>query len=231
MAPLISLPASAKPVNDVPLRYGAIVYPGFQALDLFGPLDALNTLSLSYPLSLSVLAESLEPVSTKPPGTLGNQEADFGQTIVPTHTFADAPPIDVLIVPGGFGVRIPENVAAAIAYIAKVYPTLRYVVTVCTGSILVAQAGVLDGRAATTNKRSFVNMTALRSQVNWVPHARWVVDGNIWSSSGVSAGLDIIFAFMSEMYGEEVADTISDILEYERHKDAAWDPYAEKYGL
>lgn len=230
MAPLIPLPASAKPADAVPLRYGALVYHGFQALDLFGPLDALNTLAVSYPLELVILAEALNPVSTIPPTNDGKNPTTFGQSIVPTHTFANAPPIDVLLVPGGVGNRTPENVASAIAFIAKVYPTLKYLITVCTGSVLVSQAGILDGRRATSNKYVF-SETQIKSQVDWVPHARWVVDGNIWTSSGVSAGIDVIFAFMAEMYGEEVAERISDILEYERHEDANWDPYADKFGL
>ncbi|KAF5328068.1 hypothetical protein D9619_013606 [Psilocybe cf. subviscida] len=230
MSPLMSLPHSAKPADSVPLRYGALVHPGFQALDLFGPLDALNMLALYYPLELVILAETLEPVSTIPPSKPDGNPTTFGQSIVPTHTFVNAPPIDVLIVPGGVGNRIPENIAAAISFVAKVYPTLKYLITVCTGSVLVSQAGVLDGRRATSNKYVF-SETQIRPQVNWVPHARWVVDGNIWTSSGVSAGIDVIFAFMAEKYGEEVADTISDVLEYERHKDADWDPYAEKFGL
>ncbi|KAF9482837.1 DJ-1/PfpI family protein [Pholiota conissans] len=231
MSAQVDFPSPTRPISETPLRYGVIIYPGYQALDIFGPLDALNTLSLYFPLQLSVIAQTLDPVSTKPPGSLGNLAADFGQTIIPTHTFDTAPPVDVLIVPGGIGNRDPKNVEAAIAYVAKVYPTLQYLVTVCTGSGMAAEAGVLDGRRATTNKRAWARTTQLRPQVHWEAHARWVVDGNIWTSSGVSAGLDVIFAFMGEVYGEEVATAIANFLEYERHMDASWDPYAGLYGL
>ena len=107
MSSILELPQSARPEGSVPLAYGVVVYPGFQALDIFGPLDALNSLSLVYPLNLSVIAQTLDPVSTKPPGTLGNPRSDFGQSITPTHTFSTAPVIDVLIVPGGIGTRDP----------------------------------------------------------------------------------------------------------------------------
>ncbi|KAF8970844.1 DJ-1/PfpI family protein [Flammula alnicola] len=231
MSTLLELPSSASPIEEVPLTYGVIVYPGYQALDIFGPLDALNSLSLGYPLQLYVIAETMEPVSTKPPGGLNNPASDFGQSIVPTHTFETVPPIDVLIVPGGIGNRAAANVEAAIKYIGKIYPTLQYLIAVCTGSRMVAQAGVLDGKRATTNKRAWTRTIEFRPQVKWEPHARWVVDGNIWTSSGVSAGFDVIFAFMGEVYGEEVAKMIADFMEYERHTDPTWDPYADLYGL
>ncbi|KDR71911.1 hypothetical protein GALMADRAFT_253696 [Galerina marginata CBS 339.88] len=228
---IIDLPVSASPVDVVPLKYGVVVYQGFQALDVFGPLDALNSLSLAYPLQLYVIAETLEPVTTKPPKGLGNPAADFGQSILPTHTFETAPAVDVLIVPGGIGNRVPENISKAIDYIARVYSTLKFLITVCTGSAIAAQAGVLDGKRATTNKRAWSRTIQLRPQVEWVAHARWVVDGKIWTSSGVSAGIDIIFAFMGEAYGEEVATMIANFLEYERHTDSNWDPYADLYGI
>ncbi|KAH9475534.1 Isonitrile hydratase [Psilocybe cubensis] len=231
MSSIIQLPPSARPADSVPLKYGIIVHSGFQALDVFGPLDALNALSLCYPLQLFIIAETLDPVSTKPPGSLGNPTSNFAQSIVPTHTFDTVPALDVLIVPGGVGNRIPEVVARAIEYIADVYPSLQFLLTVCTGSRLVAEAGVLDGRKATTNKAAWARTIAYRPQVNWVPHARWVVDGNIWTASGVSAGIDLIFAYIGEVYGEEVATLLSNFMEYERHQDSTWDPYAELYSL
>ncbi|CAA7263773.1 unnamed protein product [Cyclocybe aegerita] len=231
MSKIFELPASARPAEKVPLKYGVVLYPGFQALDVFGPLDALNSLSLAYPLQLYIIAETLNPVSTKPPDHLNPAGSNFAQSIVPTHTFDSVPPIDVLIVPGGVGNRAPANMDSVLAYIAKIYPSLQYLITVCTGSGLAARAGVLDGKRATTNKRAWARTVDLRTQVTWIPHARWVVDGNIWTSSGVSAGIDIIFAFIGETYGREVAPMIADFLEYERHTDSTWDPYAEKYGL
>ena len=227
----VEFPPPIRPLGELPTIYGVIIYPGFQSLDVFGPLDALNSLSFHYPLQLAVIAETLDPVPTRPPGHLGNPSSNFSQSIVPTHTFDTAPAVDVLIVPGGLGMRDPINVGAAIAYIERIYPTLRYLITVCTGSGLAAQAGILDGRRATTNKRAWARTTQLRPQVRWVAHARWFVDGNIWTSSGVSAGIDVIFAFMGEVYGEEVATSIASFLEYERHTDSAWDPFSDLYNL
>lgn len=170
----------------------------------------------------------MDPVTTK---SLRHLQS-IGQSIVPTHTFASAPSLDILLVPGGLGTRgSTPHVEEAISYIRDVYPHLGYLITVCTGAGLAARAGVLDGKRATTNKRAWSETTALGPKVDWIPRARWVTDGNIWSSSGVSAGLDVVFAWIGEVFGEDVAQSIADGMEYERHQDPSWDPFAELYGL
>ncbi|KAL4881568.1 class I glutamine amidotransferase-like protein [Aspergillus karnatakaensis] len=212
-----------------PLRIGLLIFPGFQALDAFGPIDCLNILSRTHPLTLSILAHTLDPVSTRDP----NLPNALGQSIVPTHTFSSPPELDLLLVPGGFGTRHldSEPIKGAIQFIADVYPSLKWLATVCTGSALVAKSGVLDGKRATTNKRAFQDVTSWREEVEWVAKARWVVDGNIWTSSGVSAGIDLILSWIGVVYGEEVGRGIGEIIEYTRHEDAEDDPFAGLYGL
>jgi transcriptional regulator GlxA family with amidase domain len=175
-----------------------------------------------------VIAKTLEPVSTQV------RDAGVGsicrQSIVPTHTFESPPQdLDVVLVPGGKGVR--EDMTAEIEFLRVTYPKLKYIFSVCTGSTLFARAGILDGRQATTNKMSWEWATSTGPNVNWVRKARWVVDGNIWTTSGVAAGMDGFFAFVGEIWGEEVTNDLSKILEYERHADSSWDPFARVHGL
>jgi transcriptional regulator GlxA family with amidase domain len=191
-------------------------------------LDCINTLSRTDPVTLSLLSSTLDPVTTKSPDYPGS----VGQEIVPTHTYAAPPPLDVLLVPGGRGSRgSGPIVLEAIKFIRDEYPHLTYLITVCTGSGLAARAGVLDGKRATTNKMAWKEMVALGPEVEWVPRARWVTDGNIWTSSGVSAGIDVTLAWIGSVFGEEKARRIADGLEYTRHEDSSWDPFAELYGL
>jgi len=222
---------TSKPDSDVPVKFGVLGYPGFQALDTFGPLDAFNTLARTYtaPFTLSIIAATLDPVSTTP-SHIPWVNPTFAQSIVPTHTFDTAPPLDVLLVPGGIGALEP-TIAGVIEFIKKVYPSLKYLITVCNGSVVAALAGVLDGKRATTNKQLWKPSTEARKEVDWVARARWVVDGNVWTSSGVSAGIDVTFAFITAVYGAEAADEVANILEYERHTDPSWDPFAELAGL
>ncbi|KAF5025318.1 hypothetical protein F66182_2603 [Fusarium sp. NRRL 66182] len=209
---------------SAPTKYAVALFPGFQALDVFGPLDTLNFMSKRQPLQLSLLHTSLDPVSTlvedDTPGIIG-------QSVVPTHTYDTAPDdIEVLLVPGGVGTEDAENVKRVRDFVKERYPKLRYLLTVCTGSVVAAQAGVLDGKEATSYKRYFDWVVSQGPEVKWVRKARWVVDGNIWTSSGVSAGIDMIYAFIAEQYGQAIADDTADGSEYVRNKNSGEDPFA-----
>ncbi|KAF2867388.1 class I glutamine amidotransferase-like protein [Massariosphaeria phaeospora] len=213
-----------------PTTIGVLLFPGFQLLDAAGPLDILNILSRTHTLSLSLIARTLDPVSTSE--ALGvAQGSHFAQSLVPTHTFETAPSdLDVLLVPGGLGTRDEANMQGVVEWLGRVYGGLRWCLTVCTGSVVLARTGVLDGRRATSNKKAFAWVTQQHPAVNWVPKARWVVDGNTWSSSGVSAGMDLTFAWVAHVFGEDVAGDIADGMEYERNMDAGEDRFAERWG-
>ncbi|KAJ5567468.1 hypothetical protein N7535_006774 [Penicillium sp. DV-2018c] len=214
--------------KSTPLRAGVILFPGFQALDVFGPLDCLNVLSRNHDMTLAIISSTLEPVTTESPGFPNA----ISQSVVPTHTFATAPALDLLLVPGGLGTRSTSPVIGeAISFIRDVYPQLSHLITVCTGSGLAARAGVLDGKRATSNKLVWAEITAMRTSVDWVPHARWVVDGNVWTSSGVSAGIDVTLAWIEKTFGGEEASRIANRIEYIRHEDPSDDPFAKMYGL
>ncbi|KAK2033236.1 DJ-1/PfpI family protein [Colletotrichum zoysiae] len=223
--------AGGESSEEKPLNFGVVLFPAFQALDVFGPLDALNMLSRSYKMNLYTIADTLDPVSTKPDTTRqpATTASDFGQLIVPTHTFKTAPPLDVLIVPGGQGTRYP-SISAAIDFVRERFDSLQYLLTVCTGSGVAARAGVLDGRRATTNKLSWEETIALRPEVDWVHKARWVQDGHVWTSSGISAGIDLTFAWIGSVYGKDVAKTIANRMEYMPVEDPSCDPFASLGG-
>ncbi|PVH82148.1 class I glutamine amidotransferase-like protein [Cadophora sp. DSE1049] len=210
-----------------------IVFPGFQALDVFGPLDALNVLAFTTKINLTVIADTLDPVSTnKVSWTNSSVGATFGETILPSHTFANAPPLDVLMIPGGLGTRAPgTGLDNTIAFIKERYPTVKYLISVCTGAGVVARAGVLDGKCATTNKLAWATTTPWGPKVKWVAEARWVQDGNIWTSSGVSAGIDVTIAWIASVFGEAKAVSVANGMEYHRQTNSTDDPFSALYGL
>lgn len=148
--------------------------------------------------------------------------------IVATHAFADAPPLDILLVPGGIGNRVlnQNNDTVVEDFVAARYPQLRYLLSVCTGAASLAKAGVLDGRRATTNKAAWAWATQFGHGVQWQPTARWTEDGNVWTSSGVSAGIDMTYAFFRMLFGREAVDPIINAMEYTPHLDKHWDPYS-----
>lgn len=219
---------------EAPVHWSIAIFPGFQALDAFGPLDILNLVARSHKIELSIIAETLDPVSTNvapvfpdKPEIWNPAGSNCGQSIVPTHTFSSPPEkIDVLLVPGGGGTRSDKSANPVIDFIARVYPSLEYLLTVCTGSGLAARAGVLKGVNATSNKRSWNEVTALSEQPTWVKHARWVQHGNIWTSSGISAGIDMMFAYVEFIWGKKFADGLAKRMEYIRNTDWNNDPFA-----
>ena len=234
------------PVSPLPSKIGVVLFPGFQLLDFAGPIDAFNILSYDHPLTLCTIASTLDPVSTH---NFMQQErgSQISQTLVPTHTFDTAPDdLEVLLIPGGLGARNEEQMKPVVEYLRKLDISgegkLRWVLTVCTGSEILARTGVLDGRRATTNKKAFnevrhlltyntapltiIQVKAQHPKVDWVPKARWVVDGNIWTSSGISAGMDLAFAWIAHVFGDEKAQFVADRSEYERNVEAGDDRYA-----
>lgn len=149
-------------------------------------------------------------------------------SIVATHSFADAPALDVLLVPGGMGNRYLNDTAdtAMEDFVAARYPSLQYLLSVCTGAATLAKSGVLRGRKATTNKAAWTWATSFGDGIQWMPTARWTEDGNVWTSSGVSAGIDMTYEFVKVLLGREVAASTINGMEYTPHVDKAWDPYS-----
>ena len=101
----------------------------------------------------------------------------------------------------------------------------------CTGSALLARAGLLDGRRATTNKAAFEWVCSQGERVDWQRRARWVEAGRFFTSSGVSAGIDMSLALIARILDDDTAQQVATWSEYEWHRDPDWDPFAEVYGL
>ena len=103
--------------------------------------------------------------------------------------------------------------------------------SVCTGAALLARAGVLDERQATSNKAAFSWVVSQGPRVRWVKQARWVEDGKFWTSSGVSAGIDMALAVIARLIRLELAEELAVLMDYEWPRDAAHDPFAAVHKL
>lgn len=154
-------------------------------------------MSQYYNMTLAVISSEVGPISADPPPhKMGPDEEEMdlsfmiGPNITATHTWQDAPKLDMLWIPGGIGNYVLElhNDTWVEDFVAARYPELSYLLSVCTGSVSIAKSGVADGKKATTNKGAWQWVTSSNPNVTWVPSARWIVDGNIWTSSGVAAG-------------------------------------------
>src|SRR5690242_4457497 len=168
----------------------------FDLLDVHGPIEILQFLSGIYKIDIALIAETMDPVSSGPSLAAMNPfNSSVYPVLPPTHTFETAPELDVLILAGGPGWRNPA-LNVTLEYIARTAPKVKQIITICTGSALAARAGIMNGRKATTNKTSWPNAVKAGPNTTWVPRARWVEDESsfppIWSSSGVTAGLDVM---------------------------------------
>ena len=193
---------------------GAILYPRFELLDLYGPLEMFGALGPE--LRIVTVAEQAGPVASfQGPRTLAE------------HGFADCPPLDLLLLPGGLGTLDQLGNPALLDFLRERAPRAEVTMSVCSGSALLAKAGLLDGRRATSNKMFFDLARSQGPKVEWVTEARWVEDGPWVTSSGVSAGTDMALAVVARLYGRERAERIAAYTEYEWHSDPDRDPFAK----
>lgn len=200
-----------------PKVLGVVLFDGFELLDVFGPLEMFG--NLGDRLDVLLVAQEPGPVSS-----------GQGPQAVAAHGFDDCPPLDLIMVPGG-QVRAHLEDEHLIEFLRQRATDAELTTTVCNGSHLLAATGLLDGRRATTNKMLFSQIAADRPDVDWVPEARWVDDGDIVTASGVSAGMDMALHVIARLFGDEAAERLAQATEYEWHRDAAWDPFAAQAGL
>ena len=153
---------------------------------------------------------------------------DAGPKVMADTTFTDAPPLDILLIPGGFGTRPELENTAMMTFLKDRSSHAQVVSSVCTGSALLAKAGLLDGKKATSNKQLFALSTAISDQVEWIEAARWVEDGKFWTSSGVSAGMDMTLAIIAQRFGQDAAEIAANNAEYTWHRDADTDPFVSE---
>jgi transcriptional regulator GlxA family with amidase domain len=197
---------------------GVVLFPGFELLDVFGPLEMFG-----------VLTEEFDIVMIGP--TIGAVASAQGPRVVAEAAYDGALSVDIVLVPGGIGTRSLVNDESFLGWLNAWATSADFITSVCTGSGVLAAAGLLDGYRATSNKRSFSWASSQGAEVTWIPEARWVEDRNRWSSSGVAAGIDMALALIAHLHGEDVATRLADRVEYEWHRDSSWDPYAAINGL
>jgi transcriptional regulator GlxA family with amidase domain len=184
--------------NGQPRRVVILAFPGVQPLDVVGPAEVFAAAAAieegSY--TVEVVAKERKPILTR----------HSGYGIVPQGTIAGCRgPIDTLIVAGGFGVADAEEDATLIRWIRSAAARSRRVTSVCSGSLLLARAGLLDGRRATSHWSSCSALARRYPEVEVDPDPIFVRDGQVWTSAGVTAGMDLALALVTEDLGPEVA--------------------------
>ncbi|TCL75981.1 DJ-1/PfpI family protein [Rhizobium sp. BK251] len=189
---------------------GFVIFPGITQLDFTGPFEVLSRLgtppSISAPSKFSqsrthVVAKSMQPVVS-----------DRGLGIMPTCTFQNCPPLDLICVPGGPGVVEALADDETIDFIRREGERAEYRTSVCVGAFLLGAAGFLKGRRAATHW-AYVGLLPLVGARH--EKGRVVRDGNVFTAGGVSSGIDFAFSIVAELAGPEVAQAIQLAIEYD----------------
>jgi transcriptional regulator GlxA family with amidase domain len=200
------------------LKVGAVLFEDFELLDVFGPLEMFGLLRDR--VEIVTLAER--------PGAVRSAQGPRAWADAPLE---GPPPVDVLLIPGGWGTRRGVGDPGLIGALKARAESASWVATVCTGTALLARTGLLDGRRATTNKLAFTWVTGQGPAVAWVPEARWVEDGKYFTSSGVSAGMDMALGLIARIFDRATALQAAVWAEYAWNDDPARDPFAKLAGL
>ena len=209
--------SEAAPAQAVPRRVDFVLFDGFQLLDVFGPVDLIGR----FPEQIEVRYLAAKS---------GAVRSSQGTDVLATLAYSDAGAPDIVMVPGGAGARALVEDQEFLGWLGAWASGATLVTSVCTGSAVLAAAGLLEGYRATSNKRSFGWVSSLGENVEWVRQARWVEDRTRWTSSGVAAGMDMTVALLATIVGTEAAREGADMAELEIHTDPTWDPFAARWG-
>ena len=165
-----------------------VLFDGFELLDVFGPVELFGMV----PGKVDV--EFVGPQA-------GAVASGQGAQAIATSGYAAAAPADIVLVPGGRGTRRLVADGRFLSWLRGWAGSASLVTSVCTGSALLAAAGLLDGYDATSNKRAFDWVRTHGEDVRWIRRARWVEDRDRWTSSGVAAGMDMAVALLGRLFG------------------------------
>ncbi|MEO5890072.1 MAG: DJ-1/PfpI family protein [Ferruginibacter sp.] len=178
-----------------------LLFEDFETLDVFGPVEIFGRLKDNYQISFCSLQG-------------GPVKNSHGVTIITEQIEHIKNRIEIFLIPGGHGTRKEVDNISLIEKIREISTLGKFVLTVCTGTALLAKTGLLDGRTATSNKRAFDWVVTQGTKVNWIRKARWTRDEKFYTSAGVSAGMDMSLGFLSDIHGIEFARKVAFDIEY-----------------
>ena len=190
-----------------------LIFDDVEVLDFAGPFEVFGVTRLedgSAPFNVFTVAETSAPVSAR-----------NGLSVNPAYSLDTCPSIDILLVPGGRGTRPLVHNARIIAWIQQQAAPAELVLSVCTGALLLGKAGLLDGLAATTYHTAFDELRAVAPNTEQRPGERWVDNGKVVTSAGVSAGIDMALHIVGRLLGPVQADNTARYMEYEHWKPMA----------
>jgi putative intracellular protease/amidase len=195
------------------MNIAILLFEDFETLDVFGPVEIFGRIKDHY--LINFYSES--------GGLVKNNHGVAIQTEKLENIKNDT---GIFLIPGGYGTRREVDNHQLIDKIKEISRVSNFVLTVCTGTSLLAKTGLLDGKRATSNKRAFDWVITHGEKVNWIRKARWIKDEKFYTSAGVSAGMDMTLGFLSDIHGIEFARKIAFEIEYNWVEDMDEDAFS-----
>ena len=193
-----------------------ILFDGFELLDTFGPIELFSAIP---DVKIELVAQRSGPVRSAQ-----------GVEVIAKLEYDELNDPDIILVPGGMGTRTLAHDKSFLSWLTDIGNRSKVVASVCTGSALLAAAGLLESHRATSNKLAFEWASSFGDDVSWEYHARWVHDGCRWTSSGVAAGIDMAAALIGHLFGQKVQTEVTKRVEYQPQTNSTVDPFARFQG-
>jgi len=187
------------------LTIGMLLFEDLEELDLVGPWEVFTMASMDMDdVKVVTIAEQAEPV-----------RCAKGLRLVPDHSFETAPPLDMVLVPGGQGTNTEVENPVLIDWLRKTGSSCRWITSVCTGALLLQECGFLDGKRATTHWGFIETLRKRAPEVEVLENVRYVDDGNVVTAAGVSAGIDMALWLVGQIWDIERARRTQRFMQYD----------------
>jgi transcriptional regulator GlxA family with amidase domain len=190
----------------MPLNTAVLLFDDVEVLDFAGPFEVFSVCGRRHklePFRVFTVAERAGPVLAR-----------NGLSVNPAYSFRDCPGLDILVIPGGYGTRREMKNPVLLEWIVRQAPDLQYLLSVCTGALVLGSAGLLDGLAATTHFMTFDELRAVAPRTEVREKSRIVDNGRVVLSAGVSAGVDMSLHVVGRILGQEMAEETARYMEW-----------------
>lgn len=194
-------------MTAAPRHVAILVFDDVEVLDFAGPFEVFGVAGRGAsppPFQVSVVSTDGGAITAR-----------NGLRVEPHHGFADCPPVDVLVVPGGWGSRALLEQAPVLDWVTGVASSAERVLSVCTGALVLARVGLLAGGPATTHHGAYDELRAVDPTVEVVEGVKMVDRGRVVTSGGISAGIDMSLGVVGQLLGTAVAQETADYMEYD----------------